>query len=271
MKHISIVPYAGLCNRMRTISSGIFAATHINIPIFVYWNRTHDCFAHWLDLFQPIEIDGVKLIENTNPIYKIDSIRNLHLPKVLHKFIFDQRLYGFSKNYGEDIISYLNKVEGEKTLIQSCCDLCDHYPVTELFKPAKDVEDKISKIVMGFKSTTVGIHIRRSDNAQSIKSASIDDFKRKIVYEMGHNYRTNFYLATDDVDIKYNLQKEFGDLIISPELETTRSSVSGMKDAVVDLFCLSKTRKIIGSYYSSYSDMAAELGNISLEICRNNL
>ena len=41
-----------------------------------------------------------------------------------------------------------------------------------------------------------------------------------------------------------------------------------MQAAVVDLFVLSKTRRLIGSYWSSFTDTAAELGNLPLTIAR---
>ena len=52
-------------------------------------------------------------------------------------------------------------------------------------------------------------------------------------------------------------------------MELTRDSLDGMKMAVAELFALSRTSKIIGSYYSSYSQIAAELGNIAIEYVRN--
>ena len=50
--------------------------------------------------------------------------------------------------------------------------------------------------------------------------------------------------------------------------DTDRNSLEGMKFAVVDLFCLSKTKKIIGSVGSSYSQIAAEIGGIEVEYAK---
>ena len=76
-----------------------------------------------------------------------------------------------------------------------------------------------------------------------------------------------FFLATDDAEIKRRLLDRFGeDRIITARMELRRDSQEGMKGAVLDLFALSRTEKIIGSYYSSYSEIAAELGGIELII-----
>jgi hypothetical protein len=41
-----------------------------------------------------------------------------------------------------------------------------------------------------------------------------------------------------------------------------------MIEAVVVLFCLSRCHKLLGSYWSSFSDMAADLGSIKAQIVR---
>ena len=35
-----------------------------------------------------------------------------------------------------------------------------------------------------------------------------------------------------------------------------------MQDALIDLWCLAASRKIIGSYWSSFTDTAADMGGI---------
>lgn len=58
----------------------------------------------------------------------------------------------------------------------------------------------------------------------------------------------------------------YGKRILTNTPPLNRDSLEGMIGAVVDLWSLSRTKKIWGSYYSSYSEMAAILGNINLEI-----
>jgi hypothetical protein len=43
--------------------------------------------------------------------------------------------------------------------------------------------------------------------------------------------------------------------------ELNRNSQQGITDAVVDMFCLSKTKYIYGSYWSSFSDIASVIGD----------
>lgn len=72
----------------------------------------------------------------------------------------------------------------------------------------------------------------------------------------------------NDRIIKDDLKKRFGESIITYNAELSRASENGMKDALIELLVLSKTKKIFGSWWSSYSEMAAKIGNIDLEILK---
>ena len=76
-----------------------------------------------------------------------------------------------------------------------------------------------------------------------------------------------FYLATDDMNEEARLRERFGDKIISNKnRDLSRASVNGIRDALIDLFCLSRTSAIIGSYFSSFTDTAAAMHGIPLTI-----
>ena len=76
----------------------------------------------------------------------------------------------------------------------------------------------------------------------------------------------NFFLATDDAALKRELIAKYGNRIITQQAPVSRSSIEGMRDAVVDLWCLASASRIIGSYWSSFTDTAAELFDAPLEI-----
>ena len=63
------------------------------------------------------------------------------------------------------------------------------------------------------------------------------------------------------------LQKEFpGRIFSNSNRMLQRDSQEGMNDAVIDLYCLSYCKKIIGSYWSSFSETAAALYGAELLI-----
>ena len=73
-----------------------------------------------------------------------------------------------------------------------------------------------------------------------------------------------FYLASDDAETIAHFRNRFGDAIRTYDKTFGRTSVQGMQDAVVEMWLLSRTKKIYGSFFSSYSGMAAKIGNIEM-------
>ena len=75
-----------------------------------------------------------------------------------------------------------------------------------------------------------------------------------------------FFLCTDDHTVKNKLEYEFGNSIITRNIPLSRSDEVGMRQAVVDMYLLARTTKIICSYHSSFSLVASELSGTPIEI-----
>ena len=68
---------------------------------------------------------------------------------------------------------------------------------------------------------------------------------------------------TDDAKEEETLRNRFQDAIITNQNKTLeRDSIAGMHDALIGLYCLSKTDKIFGSDYRSLTDIAADMNGI---------
>ncbi len=76
--------------------------------------------------------------------------------------------------------------------------------------------------------------------------------------------RSKFFLATDEVGVKDRLMSKYGNRILSLNINLSRTNVDGMRGAVADLWALSRTNKVLGTYYSSFSKIAAEIGGVDL-------
>ena len=70
-----------------------------------------------------------------------------------------------------------------------------------------------------------------------------------------------FYLATDDEATKARFKKRYGTRVVCAAGSATRATLRGMQDAAAEMFILASTDRILGSYYSSFSEAAALLGN----------
>ncbi len=138
------------------------------------------------------------------------------------------------------------------------------YP--RLFHPVKEVMNVVDGYRSQFGSHTIGLHIRRTDNAESIAKSPTTLFINKVREEIDQHADTKVFLATDSMDVKQEFIAAFGTRIITPKEEACRDSISGIRGGVVDLWTLASTQKIYGSAGSSFSPMAASIGGVPLEI-----
>ena len=128
---------------------------------------------------------------------------------------------------------------------------------------ATEVQEKINSKQKELGGHAVGVHIRRTDNMPAIGKSSTQSFIESMNQEIAHNPDTMFYLATDDFSEEEALRERFpGRIISNQQRDLSRDSVAGIQDAMVDLYCLASTRKIIGSFFSSFTDIAADMRQI---------
>lgn len=270
MRNIKIIPTGGLCNRMRAIASGIFIADRLHTPATIYWNNSRGLKANFADLFCPINSPSVKLIENKKWIFNIGSTREyLYRWPILQLLYSRHVIFNYSTNKG-DIFKRIKENKKNMMLI-SCYKMSEVVKMSDLFIPQPHIQKLIDSITSTFASHTVGVHIRRTDNVASISESPVELFIEAMQAEIDQDNNVRFYLASDDESVKEQLRNTFPNRIISMDQKADRESLDGMINGVVELFCLSKTAKIYGSYASSYSQTAAEIGNTEyVQILKSN-
>lgn len=99
----------------------------------------------------------------------------------------------------------------------------------------------------------------------SKEESPINLFIEKMEYELVQDKNVLFYVATDDNMVRNILVDKFRkNIILQREMEYSRNNYNGMMCALTDLINLSNCKKIYGSYWSSFSEVAAAIGNIEL-------
>lgn len=265
MQQLTIVTQGGLCNRLRVVLSALYFSQHTAVPVRVEWSKHKECFAHFTDLFLPIVSDNFRITPMrwwNKPVER----KNLHLPALIRLPFYSKQIKNFWPNkHGE--ISKL--IQEHNRLYLSTCSCIMDYPqeITHVLRPIPEIQQEIDAITQHFTPHTIGVHIRRTDNKASISGSPTSAFIEAMKKELETNNKVHFFVATDDTSVRTLLQNTFPGRIITQEFHKChRDTLSGMKQAVVDLFCLARTTKIIGSYWSSFTDTAAEIGNTPLLI-----
>ena len=279
-KFIMAQPDAGLGNRLRCIFSGLYFSKMYDVPLDVLWLRETCCNVDFFDLFEKSE----KIRVHT--IYHL-GYKNRYALKSIASDRFLENLKKRLKYFDAGMTTELYAAKGESGIIneieenhavcfmssgQNCED--DNFVLSrELIKPSAEIQKRVEEIMSPYMDKRIiGIHIRRTDHVDAIANSSLESFieimKRESAADAATNERSvYFYLATDDAEIEEKLQKEFACI---PHVNfadfKSRNTSAGMKDAYVDMLCLSKCEKIYGSFESSFSKMAAVIGNIPLEI-----
>lgn len=259
-----ITPQGGLCNRLRVLFSAIQAAHNGVGPIEIHWAKNPECFAWFEELFLPISTPSIKVVHRKWWALP-RTRRNLHLPEFLRYAMgyFVQR----ANCDPNDDSEFYSLTKASKVYLSGCSKLCSYTKsCIEMVIPEPTIKHRIDSIVNNFTSHTIGVHIRRTDNVVSIENSSNQGFMRAMGRALEADPEANFFLATDDAALKRELITKYGNRIITQQAPVSRSSIEGMRDAVVDLWCLASASRIIGSYWSSFTDTAAELFDAPLEI-----
>ena len=228
MKTIIVQPIGGLCNRIRTIASAVKLAKKLNCKIKVLWAKDHTLNAPFHSLFEAFPYS---VIEITNGSF------------------FHRLLSLFYKNI----------------YLESCADIYKDSGIYDIFKPKMSIKNKVLSNNREF----IGLHIRRSDNEMSIKYSPTKLFLDVIEKEIENDSTVKFYLATDDLQEEKTINERFGDRICTYKKRSVdRNTEVAIVDAMIDLTNLASCKKIYGSYYSSFSDVAAIWGNIEKEVLK---
>ena len=305
MKENTIILEGGLGNRMRVAAAAYAMARRTGIPMRVLWTSQWGMRCRFDELFidpppaLPVR-EGAITLRDAQGFEKLlfarPTWKNLHLPRLLQKMCYRQIIYApqiwYLNKEGFDYESWFRK---GGTLMTSYRDFCPWTTddLRQLFRPNERVRQLVDARTAAFSDYTIGLHIRRTDHQQSIDESPLELFFETIDREI-ENYENvlptrksspprgeiergrgpgrgaTIYLATDDEATKTTLFDRYGDRILTSPAEATRESTDGIREALVEMLALSRTKHIYGSAGSTFSPIAACLGNVPITILQRD-
>jgi len=257
---IIIEPTGGLGNRMRAIDSAIAIADKMRRPLRVIWPISPELACGFDDLF---ERPGVITDVSELDFSKLrDVLRyRLVLPLIRRRNrAYRDKDHHWLQTKGPDF-----RHVGQRVLHYKICQpfYANPRPFAE-FRPTGTLQSRIGALARPY---SVGVHIRRSDNENAISGSPTERFVDLMKEEISHDPGVEFFLATDSIDEERTLRKLFPTRVRTQEGKALdRRTPQAARDALVDLFTLAACRKIIGSHFSSFTDVAAALRGVPLVI-----
>lgn len=252
-----VKPNGGLCNRMRVIKSLLALKANCNQKqrIWVVWEKNDELNAPFNILFKSIK--GINVI-TTTPL----QTRFLY-------FLFN-RILRFKIYLKNDILKYFKRTSNiqdlfflnKNVIIETDIDFfMPEYKASD-FKLVNNLKKVVDEFIFQNKiNETIGMHIRRTDNKVAIENSPIFLFYNEIENELINNNDLRFFVASDDDTEILKLKQKFPNKIITFASNKQRNNYEGIKQAVIELFILSSSKKIYGTYWSSFSEMAIQLNN----------
>ena len=263
------VPSGGLANRMRAVASAYELCKKVDSTLQVVWFQDWALHAPFRSIFEETSLVAIREATMLDHIlYDRARKKNLFVPALPQRILFQRHIK-------EQDVTPLKKLSFDfeqwargKRCYMSCYQVFGSFPdelYSRLFRPVKEVMDVVYGYRSQFGSHTIGLHIRRTDNAESIAKSPTSLFINKVREEIDQHADAKVFLATDSAEVKQEFIAAFGSHIITPKEDACRDSISGIRGGVVDLWTLASTQKIYGSAGSSFSPMAASIGGVPLE------
>lgn len=265
---ITLIPYAGLANRIRCVCSVHRFCKENNIDFKICWTKEKSFNASFQSIFETENLDFIvddnAILNNIlylSPLGHKYSLASLFAP-VFSKKVYTNLLPPELINDSNKLSCSINGIDKDiDNIIISYSILYKSTPVDNIFVPIKAIRDIINSNCEKFTDNVIGLHIRRTDHVISKNATSIDYFEGKVNDLIDEHSDLRIFLCTDDTYVKGRFLKKYGHHIITYDSVLNRTSYEGIRDAVVELWTLAHTNEIYGSFGSSFSKMAARIYN----------
>ena len=253
---LSLGANTGMANRIKAIMSALVEAELAGRKVCLAWEINHDMVAGFDDLF----VSDIPLLYNFAVLDK---------KTLIFRFPYEQ-----TDQDEPVIISSASDV----VLINSCKTFRDrnvnfkdflklYLKHLKSLKPVKDVSDEVDRfIASNFKGKdVVGVHFRSwsagvGDAHWNFKSEDISEFFKEMDKELNQNPEAFFFVTADDKKLKDQFVERYGNKIILSGIPViARDTVESQKYGLFEWLLLGKTRFIIGTTLSTFSDEAALL------------
>lgn len=259
---------SGLCNRLLTLAGAMRVAEAARRRLVLYWPVDGNLGCRFEDLFEnPIEqleerhVYDLLHTSNAVTVYQTDTrgqVNRAHYRKVRRD---DPAPVIVVKGWGAPGMRWELRTQPRALARTQLRSLVPIEPLRAAIAAPPALEEAI------------GVHVRRGDHPEAFAGSRDEDFLTILSHVVARRPEVRFHLATDDAATEERFRAAFpGRMLTQPKSAYglgARGSVTGMREAVIDLYRLARTRAILGNAQSSYSSVASLLGSDRLVVARS--
>lgn len=279
----TIVLEGGLGNRMRVAAAAYTMCERLGLPMRVLWTEQWGMHCRYDQLFMPCKMDNgqwsmVNRFEMRDAqgmerwLYARARGANLYLPRLAQRLLYRNIILSpqiaILNKAGFDYDEWFRRGSNLMFAYRHCCEWKPEL-LGRLFVPTPDITEATDQLCASFTSHTIGCHIRRTDNQESIASSPTELFTAALDHECELNPDTHIFLATDDEHTKKLFHQRFGSSRLTYQTsKPTRNNATGIQDALVEMLALSRTSHVYGTAGSTFSEIATLWSGIPLTILK---
>ncbi|AYV77974.1 MAG: glycosyltransferase [Edafosvirus sp.] len=283
-KRFYIKPQNGLGNRLRALASAYNIAKETDRQLIIIWIPDHHCEAKFTDLFKLNYLfKNVTIIEDACKLDLTDTIEyiifeNDHIIK--NKIIY---------NYTESKDKYIDDTTKHDIFVISACVLnnkhTEWYKELLFLKNLEPVDEICSKIYnWSYEheiNEMIGVHIRMGQTPENAKYEDISNysesaklsltkwrnhshwkvFTKEMDKILQKNPNQKFFLCCDSDEIYEHILNDpkYKSHVFFYKKHVYDRSIQQLQTAVIDVYLLSQTQSILGSNWSSFTELAKRL------------
>lgn len=278
----------GLGNRLRALASAMSFANQTDRELVVIWETDAHIAANFTDLFS----DDLVVLTHFKPKWPFRGYDKYDKAWLTFEFFNYMEMEGEGADKGQKIVDKPEKHFYFKSayVMEAAPQLTDWDKDNAMLKsltPVSEVTEMIKQHENKGLENMIGIHIRDRTLDRDIKnvdfgteygdaaSKEMEYWRRKSSYktfmvEMHEQLKKDpslrFYVATDTIDVIPKLESEFPGKIVSTSRNCDGRDGHCVRFALVDIICLSRTKQLIGSNWSSFTEAASRFGGMKARL-----
>jgi hypothetical protein len=264
----------GLGNRLRAFSSGKQIAEAAGMAFELAWVPDNHCEATYFDLFK----ESAFVVKEQNPTINLQK-------HDIYNYMDEEflRIEGIPNKKGEIIRLNTKKDIIVYSAYEIKSKISNYKKQTQIIKELP-IKKSLQSIIDSYDvSNMIGVHVRMeggvgyddlsyevpanwsSDNLDKLRFWRGKSHYRYFIKKMDEilldNPNQEFFLCTDRKENYEAFLDVFGDKVTYVERDFFDRSKEQIQYALIDMILLSKTKYILGSSWSSFTETAIRLGN----------